>query len=62
MALGTPGFATEQKVVTVANNDSAINAEITTQSGDDWLMEDLFIYPDGTNVILSFVRTVATSA
>lgn len=52
-----PGFTYEQKVVTVANNDTAINAEITTQAADDWVVTNIFI--SGSDVIILFSRNVA---
>jgi hypothetical protein len=48
--------AIEQKVITVANNDGAINTEITTQSADGWLVGSITL--SGTDVIILFSRTV----
>lgn len=53
-----PGTTTEQKTVTVANNDTAINASIATELPDDWLITLMVIYPDGSNIILLYSRTV----
>lgn len=54
------GQNTEQKVVTVANNDTDINAEITAQAADKWLAS-LFT-PSGTDVIILFMRTTPIEA
>jgi len=51
-----PGYNTEQKVVTVANNDTAINTEITTQANDDWVVSSLTL--SGTNMVILFSRTI----
>lgn len=52
-----PGFTYEQKVSTVANNDTAINAEITTQAADDWTVSNIVV--SGSDVIILFQRNVA---
>lgn len=52
-----PGYTTEQKVVTVANNDTAINASIATELPDDWLITLMVIYPDGSQIILLYAKT-----
>lgn len=52
-----PGYTTEQKVVTVANNDTAMNNEITTQDADNWLVVSLTL--SGTDIIILFTRTIA---
>ena len=49
-----PGYNTEQKTVTVPNNDTDINAEITTQAVDGWLAS-LFTV-SGADVIILFTR------
>lgn len=54
------GIDTQQKTVTVANNDTAINAELTAQAVDGWLAS-LFT-PSGTDVIILFTRNVAIEA
>lgn len=51
-----PGYNTEQKVITVANNDTAINAELTTQAVDSWIAT-LFTV-SGSDVIILFSRNV----
>jgi hypothetical protein len=51
------GYTYEQKVVTVANTDTAINDEIDTQAEDDWIVTLLTI--SGSDVILLFSRQVA---
>lgn len=53
-----PGFTTEQKTVTVANNDTAINAEITTQAADSWQVSGLVL--SGSDMVILFIRTIAT--
>lgn len=55
------GYILEQKVVTVANNDSAINTEIDTQGAEDlaWVVTNLFI--SGSDVIILFARQVVNS-
>ena len=54
------GNTTDQKVVTVANNDSAINAELAAQKPDGWLAS-LFTV-SGSDVIILFTRTFVTTA
>lgn len=54
------GINTEQKVVTVSNNDEAINAELTTQGADGWLASQLTI--SGSDVIILFSRNVTIEA
>lgn len=49
-------MTTTQKSVTVANNDTAINAEITTQNGDGWLLYQLVLWNDDTNAVLIFTK------
>jgi hypothetical protein len=51
------GYTYEQKVVTVSNNDTAINAEIDTQAPGDWVLNQITI--SGTDAILLFSRNVA---
>jgi hypothetical protein len=51
------GYTYEQKVVTVANDDTAMNAEITTQAADDWTLSQITI--SGSDAILLFSRNVA---
>jgi hypothetical protein len=53
-----PGLTIEQKVIRVADNDTAINAEITTQSADDWILQEIVI--SGANMVLLFNRTTVT--
>lgn len=50
------GYNFEQKVVTVPNNDTDINAEIATQAEDDWIAGMLTL--SGSDVIISFHRNV----
>lgn len=54
-----PGYSTEQKVVTVANNDTDINAAITAQAADSWLAGSLTL--SGTDIIILFTRTIAST-
>lgn len=51
-----PGQLTEQKVVTVANNDTAINAEISTQDLNSWSVSQIIV--SGSDVIILFTRTL----
>lgn len=48
------GISYEQKVQTVANNDTDINTAITTQGADNWVVSQLII--SGTDVIILFSR------
>lgn len=50
------GITYEQKVVTVTNDDTSMNGEITTQAVDDWVLQNLVV--SGTDVILVFSRQV----
>lgn len=52
------GITYEQKVVTVANNDTDINTEITTQAADSWILNQITI--SGSDVILLFSRSIET--
>jgi hypothetical protein len=63
MAEIIPQYVVEQKVVTVSNNDGAINTEIDTQAAEDpaWLVNNLFIYPSGASVIILFTRQTVSS-
>lgn len=54
-----PGYITEQKVVTVSNNDSDINTELTTQGLDTWLATSFFA--NGSDITILFTRTIAAS-
>lgn len=47
-------MAVEQKVVTVSNTDEAMNAEITAQVADNWIVGS--IIPSGSDVIILFSR------
>lgn len=53
-----PGLTIEQKVVRVADNDTAINAEITTQSAADWILQEMML--SGSDMVLLFNRTTVT--
>lgn len=57
------GYVLEQKVQTVANNDTDINAAIVTEGAADpaWVVTNLFVYPSGASVIILFARQVVTS-
>lgn len=50
------GLTIEQKVVTVANNETGINTEIATQAADGWIVGSITI--SGSDVIILFTRTV----
>lgn len=56
------GFNTEQKVVTVSNEDVDINAEINTQAADNWLVSSIIMYTNDTWVLILFTRTVTAAA
>lgn len=51
------GILYEQKVSTVANNDTAMNDEITLQAADDWVLSQIII--SGSDAILLFSRQSA---
>lgn len=53
------GYNTEHKVVTVANNDGAINASITAEAIDMWVPASLIL--SGTDVIILYTRTIPLS-
>lgn len=58
MPVVLPGGTTiEQKVVTVTNDDTTINAEINTQGSDGWLLGFVTLWTDNSKVILFFSRT-----
>lgn len=59
MAEVVTGFTTNFKTVTVSNNDSAINAEITTQDADNWLVVSLTL--SGSDMVILFTRTIAAA-
>lgn len=48
-----------QKVVTVANNDTDINAEITAQNADGWVIGWMIL--SGTDVILLLTKTESSA-
>jgi hypothetical protein len=54
-----PGYTTEQKTVTVANNDTDMNVEITAQTEDSWIVVSLTL--SGTDMVILFTRTVPAS-
>ena len=54
-----PGYTTEQKVSTVANNDIDINAEITAQAVDSWIVSSLTL--SGSDMVILFTRTILAS-
>lgn len=54
-----PGYTTENKTVTVPNNDTDINAEITNQAADGWVSVQLTI--SGSDMIILFTRTQQAS-
>ena len=53
-----PGYSIEQKVETVANNDTDINAALTTANSDNWTAAYMIL--SGTDVIILFTRSVAS--
>lgn len=55
---GLPGYILEQKVVTVANDDTSINAALTAQAVDNWVAQELTL--SGANMVILFSRTVVT--
>ncbi len=55
-----PGYTYEQKTVTVAANDAAMNAEITTQAATDWIVSQLVL--NSANMTILFNRQVADVA
>lgn len=59
MAEITPGYLLEQKVSTISNNDTDINAEITTQASDGWVVSTIIL--SGTDVIILFTRQTIVS-
>lgn len=50
------GITFEQMVVTVANNDTAINNELTTQATQGWIAWQFIL--NGANMTIAFSRTV----
>ena len=46
----------EQKVSTVANNDTAINAAITTEAATNWVVS--FMTVSGANMVILFQRII----
>lgn len=59
MAALIPGYVTEQKVVTTLNDDASINASITTEAANKWLVSQL-VFTAGDMVIL-FTRTIVNT-
>lgn len=53
------GYTTEQKVITVGNNDEEINASITSEAADNWLVVSLTL--SGTDIIILYTRTIPAS-
>lgn len=60
MAAITPSITVEQKVVTVANNDTDINASITTEAADDWLVTLLCV--SGSDMVILYSRNITAVA
>ncbi len=54
-----PGYSTQAKVVTVANDDTSMNAAIVAQGADSWLPVSLTL--SGTDIIILFTRTIAAA-
>lgn len=53
------GYTTEFQVKRVADNDTDINNEITTQGVDNWLVVSLTL--SGTDMVILFTRTQTTA-
>lgn len=51
--------AVNQKVVTVANNDTDINAEIATQNALGFAVTLITLFSDDANVIILFTQTTS---
>jgi hypothetical protein len=49
----------EQKVVTVPNEDADINALITAQAADSWVVSSIKVYHDDTTVIVLFQKVTS---
>lgn len=60
MPIIIPGTITEQKVVTVANNDTDINASITTEAATSWLVTLLCV--SGSDMVILYSRNVTAEA
>lgn len=48
---------TEQKVITVANDDESINGAISAQNGIGWTVTLLVLSIDGSNMTILFTKT-----
>lgn len=55
-----PGYTYSQQVKIVANNETAINATITTEAASDWSLGQLVDKPDSSQVYLTFTKLVST--
>lgn len=51
-------MAFQQRVVTVQNLDTVINAEIDEQIANNWILAFIIIWSDDSKVILLFNKTV----
>lgn len=60
MPVIVPGsnFDYQQLIVTVDNTDVDMNAELTAQALNGYVLNQLFIFPDSSKVILQFSRQV----
>ncbi len=56
MAEIIPGFTFEQKIVSVAALDVAVNAVIAAQAVDSWMVSSLIL--SGTDLIILFTRNL----
>ena len=52
-----PGYDTQSQTVTVANNDTDINAAITEQAVGGWFVVSLLL--SGSDMVILFNRNVA---
>lgn len=50
----------EQKILTVANNDTDVNAAITAQAADGWITAQLIV--SGSDIIILFTRLTPAEA
>lgn len=59
MASMIPGYTTEQKVLTVPNDDTSMNDAIATESAFQWVVSTLILSGGGANMVILFTRTIA---
>lgn len=51
-----PGYDTQQKTITVANNDTALNASITAEAAEGWMVTLMIL--SGSDMVLLYSRNV----